>query len=87
MPKRRLSREQRKNLIEGIVVRSPEPMTTLEIARSMGLVRSPYLIGLIDELVNEGKLAQTEVLIAPDLPARAYVGAFHSQPLRYTPEA
>ncbi|HEY9758874.1 MAG TPA: hypothetical protein V6C97_27140 [Oculatellaceae cyanobacterium] len=74
MPTRKkMSRDMRKNLIEGLVYRSPEPMRVLDIARAMGMVRSPYLTGLIDELVNERRLATTEVELAPDLIARAYI--------------
>lgn len=74
MPKlRKLSRQQRKDLILGIVYRSAEPMRILEIARAMNIARSPYLLELLNQLVDDGELDTVEVEVAPDLPARAYV--------------
>lgn len=79
MPTRkRMTPEMRMNLIEGVVYRSPEPMTVLDIARSMGMKRSPYLCNLIDRLVGAGRLVQTEVVIGPDLVARAYIAPIPS---------
>jgi len=73
MPTRKkLSRDMRKNLVEGLVYRSAEPMRVLDIARAMGMVRSPYLCDLINELVEDNRLEVTEVELAPDLFARAY---------------
>jgi len=73
MPTRKkMSRDMRKNLVEGLVYRSAEPMRVLDIARAMGMVRSPYLCDLINELVADNRLEVTEVELAPDLLARAY---------------
>lgn len=58
MPKlRRMSREQRLNLIVSVVRGSAEPMTTGDIARSMNLTNSPYLRELLLTLRDEGFLS------------------------------
>lgn len=74
MPTRKkMSRDMRKKLVHGLVLQSPEPLRTIEIARAMGMKRSPYLLGILDELVSEKQLDVVEVEVAPDLPARAYI--------------
>jgi len=86
MPKlRRMTREQRSNLIVTVVRASDEPVRILEIARAMNIKRTPYLVALINELVDDRKLIEHEVWVNPDLPARAYTVPRSPRVIRSTP--
>lgn len=47
-------RDEARALIFDIVAESPRPLTRTEIARAIRRVKSPHLIDMIEELVDEG---------------------------------
>lgn len=47
-------------------------VTRLQIARGVNLTKSPYLLGLIGELVDAGYLEEIDVKTRPDQTAKAY---------------
>jgi hypothetical protein len=71
--RKKMSREQRANIIVSLVYASDHPMTIRKIAESMGMTRSPYLEAMIEELYDEGRIGQTLVQWARDKYARAYI--------------
>lgn len=53
------SRADGLSAIVDVVKHAPRPMTRLQIARAIGRAKSPYLVGLIVQLVESGDLSET----------------------------
>jgi hypothetical protein len=71
--RKKMSRDQRANIIVSLIIASDQPMTIKKIAESMGMTRSPYLEEMLQKLYEEGRIGQTLVQWATDKYARAYI--------------
>lgn len=54
--RKRLDRDLRKGLVYSAAVEFDGPVSIEQLATALGMVRSPYLLALIGELVDNGML-------------------------------
>jgi len=61
-----------RRLIVALVYDSQQPLTRLQICRLLDRKKTPWLVGLIEQLVGEGVLARSCVIAANGVPTYWY---------------
>lgn len=72
----RLSREDRINQFYAILEASDEALTALQLSRIAGLKKTPWSVGILNEMVDAGLLDVGEILTYNGLWAQTYTIAF-----------
>jgi len=83
--KRNYSNQELCNAIYCAVFQSKEPLTRLEICRSIGRHKSPHIVGMIEQLRDAGWLAEFQGVAANRAMVLYYkIGRYIDTPERVT---
>jgi len=73
--------DTKKRILQAVAQYGGQRVTRLQIARALNMSKSPYLLGLIAELIESDFLIEIDVNTRPDQIAKAYNLSKKSQDL------